>query len=193
MRNLIVTLLLVGMPALAEAQTIREQVLAGVSEEVVVADYPTLSLRGLTASAGAVVRVTVRNSDSFVSADGTSILTDYRVAVVDVIKETPGSHVNTGDVITIRRIGGVVNIEGRRVFSNEGGFPPFASGSEYVLFLKTDAGQPFEMLAGPQSAFLVHQGAVASLAASTKGPSIVPMPAFVSEVKEVSNRPNGTR
>ena len=192
MRNLVLPLVLVGLPAVAGSQTIREQVLSGVSEEVVIADYPTPSLRGLIASAGAVVQVTVRNSDSFVSSDG-SIVTDYRIAVVDVIKESPGSRINTGDVITIRRIGGVVNIEGRRVFSNEGGFPPFASGSEYVLFLKTDAGQPFEMLAGPQSAFLVHQGAAASLAASAKGPLTIPMPALLSEVKEVSSRPNGTR
>lgn len=195
MRKLLCGLcVLVTMPGAASAQqTIKEQVLKnGVSEEVVIADYPTLSVGALSAAAGAVVHVAVRSSDTFLSSDGSAILTDYRVAVVDVIKDS-ASHVNAGDVITIRRVGGALKIEGRTFLSNEAGFAPFSTGAEYVLFLKTDSGQPFEMLAGAQSAYLVHQGTVASLMSSGPRPLLVPMQSFLSDVREYSGRINGTR
>ena len=196
MRNLLCSLcVLATIPSAASAQeTIREQVLKnGVSEEVVIAEYPTLTVRALTASAGAVVHVAVRSSDTFLSSDGSTVLTDYRVAVVDVIKDS-ASHVSAGDVITVRRVGGTLNIEGRKFQSNEAGFAPFSTGAEYVLFLKTDSGQPFEMLSGPQSAYLVHQGTVASLVnVGQQRPSLVPMQAFLSDVKEFSVRISGTR
>ena len=196
MRNLLYGLcVLATIPGAATAQeTIREQVLKnGVSEEVVIADHPALSVRALTASAGAVVHVAVRSSDTFLSSDGSTVLTDYRVAVVDVIKDS-ASHVSSGDVITVRRVGGTLNIEGRKFLSNEAGFAPFSTGAEYVLFLKTDSGQPFEMLAGPQSAYLVHQGTVASLMSSGQPrPLLVPMQAFLNDVREFSGRITGTR
>ena len=181
------------MSGVATAQTIRDQVLKnGVSEEVVVAEYPTLSVRALTAAAGAVVHVAVRSSDTFLSSDGSAVLTDYRVAVVDVVKDS-ASHLNPGDVITIRRVGGRLNIEGRLFLSNEAGFAPFADGAEYVLFLKTDAGQPFEMFAGPQSAYRVHQGTLLPLTSSAQRTAVVPMQAFLSDLKEISGRVTGTR
>jgi hypothetical protein len=196
MRNLLCGLcVLVTIPGAASAQeTIREQVLKnGVSEEVVVADYPTLTVRALTASAGAVVRVAVRSSDTFLSSDGNSVLTDYRVAVLDVLKDS-ASHLSVGDVITVRRIGGTLDIEGRKFHSNEAGFAPFSTGAEYVLFLTTDSGQPFAMFAGPQSAYLVHQGTLAPLSNSgQQRPALVPMQAFLNDVKEFSVRISGTR
>jgi hypothetical protein len=194
MRKLLCGLfLLVAMPAVIGAQTLRDQILKnGVSEEVVVADYPAMSVRALTASAGAVVHVAVRSSDTFLSSDGGTVLTDYRVAIVDVLKDS-ASHLNPGDVVTIRRVGGTLNLEGRTFLSNEAGFAPFASGAEYVLFLKTESGQPFEMLAGPQSAYLVHQGTVASLTRAARGAALVPMQAFVSDIREFSGRISGTR
>jgi hypothetical protein len=194
MRKLICGLfILIAMPAVVSAQTLRDQILKnGVSEEVVIADYPVMSVRALTAAAGAVVHVAVRSSDTFLSSDGGTVLTDYRVAIVDVLKDS-ASHLIPGDVVTIRRVGGTLYLEGRTFFSNEAGFSPFASGAEYVLFLKTESGQPFEMFAGPQSAYLVHQGTVASLAHSTPRPTLVPMQAFMSDIREVSGRINGTR
>lgn len=195
MRHLALPLfLVVTAPAIAGAQqTMREQVLTmGISEEVVIVDYPSLPLRELTSTAGAVVHVAIRSSDTFLSANGTTILTDYRAAVVDLVKDPSGSRISVGDVITIRRVGGVMNIEGRKVFSNESGFPPFTSGGEYVLFLKTESGQPYELLAGPQSAFRVHAGTIVSAADGNRSAAVL-MPRFVHEVKEFSNRPNGTR
>lgn len=189
-------LVLVTLPGAASAQqpaTIREQVLKnGVSEEVVIAEYPTLSVRAMTAAAGAVVHVAVRSGDSFLSSDGSAILTDYRVAVIDVIKDS-GPRLNSGDVITVRRVGGSLKIEGRTVLSNEAGFAPFSSGAEYVLFLKTDSGQPFAMLAGPQSAYLVHQGTLVPLVSTGPRPALLPMQAFLSDLREVSGRIAGTR
>jgi hypothetical protein len=172
--------------------TMREQVLAlGVSEEIVVADYPALPLRDQASAATAVVHVTVRGGDSFLSGDGQAILTDYRMIVVDVLKDAT-SRLNAGDVVTVRRTGGVTSIAGRKVFSSENGFPAFSAGGEYVLFLKADAGQPFEMLAGPQSAFRVHQGTITPVADERARTSAVLMPLFVHEVKDLS-RANGTR
>jgi len=186
MRYLALPLLAVlSVPQIAAAQqTMREQVLTmGVSEEIVVAEYPALSLNALTAAAGAVVHVAVRSQDTFLSSDGLSILTDYRVTVLNAVKPSTGSPIDAGDVITIRRPGGVLSIEGRKVVSNENDFPPFAGGAEYVLFLKTDAGQPFEMLAGPQSAFRVRDGAATAMGPSTRAPSVVQMPILLHEIR----------
>jgi hypothetical protein len=176
-------LLIVTVPALADAQTLREQVrTAGISEEVLLVDYPELALRDMTSAANAVLHVSIRSGASFLSDNGETIHTDYPAAVIEVMK---GSRVKSGDVITIRRKGGVMEIDGRKVFSNESGFPPFAPG-EYVLFLKK-SGKTYELLAGPQSAFRVQAGTIASAADEQRSAAVL-MPLFVSEVKEFSHR-----
>ena len=121
----------VAAPSTVVAQhTLRDQVLtAGISEEVVVADHPTLPLRELTSTSGAVVHVTIRRSTAFLSTDGASVQTDYKAVVVDVVKPSEATRLFVGDEITIRRVGGVMNLEGRTLYSNEAGFPPFAAAS----------------------------------------------------------------
>jgi hypothetical protein len=188
MRYLALPLLLAAAtPTLADAQySLRSQVQTlGVSEEIVLADYPALTLRGLTSSAEAVVHVVIRNGDTLLTGDGASIVTDYRAAVVDVLKDASDARVSAGDVITIRRLGGAMYLEGRTVLSTESGFAPFASGGEYILFLKSGSGQPFEILAGPQSAFHVRDGAAVRMTApgSLSGSSAVLMPVFVRDVR----------
>lgn len=187
MRNLVFPLLMLSLvPAMAGAQTttIRDRVLAeGVSEEVILVEYPALPLRTLTSSAGAIVHVSIRSRDTFLSSDGAAIVTDYRATVVDVVKGDPSARVSAGDVITIRRAGGELQVEGRTVFSNESGFPPFARGGEYVLFLKTGGGQPYEMLAGAQSAFRVDRGAVTPVTDAGNSAAAVLMPLFLHDVR----------
>lgn len=194
MRKLLFGLIvLVATPAVVTAQGLRDEILKnGVSEEVVIAEYPAMSVRTLTAAAGAVVHISVRNSDTFLSSDGNSVVTDYRVAIIDVIKDS-AARLTPGDIVTVRRLGGTLDIEGRTVLSNEAGFAPFSSGAEYVLFLKTDSGQPFEMFAGPQSAYRVHEGTATSLTQTEKRPRLVPMESFLGEIREVSGRASGTR
>lgn len=183
MKHLACALLMTGVvPAAAGAQqhTLREQVRTmGVSEEVVVSAHPVLGPREMAAAAESVVRVAVRNRDTFLSPDGSTMLTDYRATVNEVIKDATG-RVAAGDIITIRRVGGVMEIDGRKVFSNEAGFPPFAEGAEYLLFLK-GSGQPFELVGGAQSAFRVEGGLVAPMA-NDAAPVLIP--AFVQELKE---------
>jgi hypothetical protein len=197
MRYLVLPLLLAAVtPALAQTQySLRSQVQTlGVSEEIVIADYPALTLRGLTSSAEAVVHVVIRNSDAVLTGDGAAIVTDYRAAVVDVFKDGPDARVSAGDVITIRRIGGAIHLEGRAVLSTESGFAPFAGGGEYILFLKSGSGQPFEMLAGPQSAFHVRNGAAVAMSApvSLQGSSAVLTPVFVRDVRAMLVEPAHT-
>ena len=203
MRHLALPLLLVvtaPVPGFAQqaapppaAPTMRELVLAlGVSEEIVVADYPSLPLREQASAAAAVVHVTVRSGDTFLSGDGQAILTDYRMTVVDVLKDAT-SRLTAGDVVTVRRTGGVATVAGRKVFSTENGFPQSTTGGEYVLFLKAEPGQPFEMLAGPQSAFRVHQGTITPVTDGRERAAAVLMPLFVHEVRDLSARANGTR
>ena len=182
MKHLAYALLITSVvPTAAAAQqhTLREQVRTmGVSEEVVVSAHPLLGPREMAAAAGAVVRVAIRNRDTFLSPDGSMMLSDYRATVNEVIKDATG-RVAAGDIITIRRVGGVMQIDGRKVFSNEAGFPPFAEGVEYLLFLK-GSGQPFELVGGAQSAFRVEGALVAPLADDS---APVMMPAFVQELK----------
>jgi hypothetical protein len=187
MRNLLLPMFLIAaVPAVAGAQqTLREQVRTlGVSEAIVISEYPSMPLSVLTATAGAVVQVAVRSEDSFLSSDGLDILTDYRATVLDVLKEPSGAPIAPGDIVTIRRDGGSVNIGGRTVVSNEIGFAPFERGREYVLFLKTDAGQPFAMLAGPQSAYRIHEGTIAPMIEPAKG-AAVGTPSFVNLVRSL--------
>jgi hypothetical protein len=186
MRHLALAMLVIAAaPTIAGAQqTMREQVLTmGVSEELVITEYPSMPLSVLTGTAGAVVHVALRSHDTFLSSDGTDILTDYRATVVDVLKESTGQGIGAGDIITIRRAGGSMNIAGRQVLSHESGFPSFESGREYVLFLKTDAGQPFAMLAGPQSAYRIHDGGIAPMIEAEKGSAVVRTPTFIHLVR----------
>ena len=186
MRHLaLATLVIAAAPAIAGAQqTMREQVLTmGVSEELVINEYPSMPLSVLTGTAGAVVHVALRSHDTFLSSDGMDILTDYRATVVDVLKESTGQAIGAGDIITIRRAGGSMNIAGRQVLSHESGFASFESGREYVLFLKTDAGQPFAMLAGPQSAYRIHDGGIAPMIEPAKGSAVVRTPTFIHLVR----------
>lgn len=194
MRNLAFTILIAATPTLAGAQqTMREQVLTlGVSEEVIISEYPSRPLSVLTANAGAVVHVAVRSHDSFLSSDGASIVTDYRARVVDVLKESTNAPVAAGDIVTIRRAGGSVSIDGRQVVSNEIGFAAFESGREYVLFLKTDTGQPFEILAGPQAAYRIHQGTIASMIEPPKGAPVVPTTSFIHLVRTLLGQESHT-
>jgi hypothetical protein len=193
MRSFILPLFLVVMApsAVSAQQTLPQQNVedqartAGIFEEVVVADYPSLPLRELTSTAGTVVHVVIRRGNTFRTGDRASIQTDYKAAVVDVVKAPSASRLNAGDEITIRRLGGVINIEGHTVYSNEGGFPQFAAGSEYVLFLRTQPGQPFELVTGPLSAFRVQEGAIVFGDQDPQAVAI-PMPLFVREVKELS-------
>lgn len=186
MRNLLLPMFLIAtVPGAAGAQqTLGEQVRTlGVSEAIVISEYPSMPLSVLTARAGAVVHVAVRSVDSFLSSDGLDILTDYRATVVDVLKESSAAPIAPGDIVTIRRDGGSVSIGGRNVVSNEIGFAPFESGREYVLFLKTDAGQPFAMLAGPQSAYRIHEGMIAAMIEPANGASDVRTASFVTLVR----------
>ena len=124
MRKLVFCLLVAGLtPAVAGAQTLRDQILTnGVSEEIVVVEHPALSVREMSASASAVVRVSVSGSETFLTTDGMAILTDYQVTVVDVVKSSAGLPLAQGDSINVRRLGGAMTIEGRRVHSSESGF-----------------------------------------------------------------------
>jgi hypothetical protein len=179
----LLVVLLAPSTATAQSASLRDQVVtAGISEELVIADYPALPLHELTSAAGTVVHVTIRRSHAFLSSDGASMLTDYKAVVMDVVKSPSTARLNVGDEITIRRTGGVMNIEGRTVYSNEAGFPQFAAPAEYVLFLRTQPGQPFELVTGPYSAFRVQNDAIVFGDQNPPAASI-PVPLFVREVK----------
>ena len=179
------TLCSIFVPATAGAQTLRDQVIKnGVSEEIIIGEYPAVSLRDLAASAEAVVHVSIRNTDTFLSGDGMAILTDYRATVIDVIRANDESRLGAGDVLTVRRLGGTLHVEGRKVVSNESGFPQFSNGREYILFLRAGAGHPYELTAGPRSAFRVDEGSVIPIATSSERIPVL-LPLFVHEVKGV--------
>jgi hypothetical protein len=137
----------------------------------------------MSAAASAVVRVSVRGSQTFLTSDGMTILTDYQMAVVDVVKGSNATPVVPGHSITVRRLGGVMTIEGRRVFSNESGFAPFANDAEYVLFLKTGSTPSYELVAGSRSAFRVHQGTVIGMSSTSEVKPLLPLTRFVDEVR----------
>jgi hypothetical protein len=119
----------------AEPQSLRELarqyrgISGGTNYATEPVDMPTLIGRSKL-----VARVTVTNAYSRLSPDEQSVITDYTVLLLDV-EHSAGVSVRPGEAIVVSRVGGEIFLEGYRVRWEEGNFPNFLIGDEYVLFL----------------------------------------------------------
>jgi hypothetical protein len=130
----------------------------GAYEEIVLVSYPSVRLADLAAASELIAEVAVTAEKSFLTQDGTEIWTDYAAEISQTIDPR---HYARERAIVIRRRGGVVEIDGRRLQSQENGFPPFAVGQRYVVFLRKGHYQDaYTVVCGSAGAFEVTAGVV---------------------------------
>jgi hypothetical protein len=127
-------------------------------EEIVLVPYPPVRLADLAAASELIVEVAITAESSFLTQDGEEIWTDY---VAQIAQALEPRHYAREPLIVIRRRGGVVEMDGRRIGSTENGFPPFAVGGRYVVFLRKGRDPAtYDVAFGPYGSFEVTSGTV---------------------------------
>jgi hypothetical protein len=130
----------------------------GAYEEIVLISYPSVRLADLAAASELIVEVAITNEKSFLTPVGDEIWTDYSARIEHALDPRYYTRERT---IVIRRRGGLVDVDGRRVRSLENGFSPFVVGDRYVLFLrKGRQHDAYEVVFGAAGAFEVTNGTV---------------------------------
>jgi hypothetical protein len=115
-------------------------------------EYEPATTEDLVRSADLIALVLIQGEKPSLSQDGTKVVTDYEVQVLDPIRRRrAASHLPP--VITIRKQGGTVALEGHKVHFFENDFPPLELGVEYIVFIKREADGSFSFPYGGQSAF----------------------------------------
>lgn len=144
-----------------QTQTLREVATEhGAFEEIVLTSYSPVGLAELTSASDLIVEVTILSERGFLANSDNEVWTDYVAQVIRTLKPQSGSGPDQPTITIVRR-GGTVEIEGRRLFSAENGFPPLRSGAQYVLFLRAARGPgSYVIAAGPYGLFPVTNGAV---------------------------------
>jgi hypothetical protein len=154
-------LLLVVCAQVADPQTPTLRAAArelGAYEEIVLVSHPVVRLADLAAASELIAEVAITTEKSFLTQDGTEIWTDY---VAEITQPIDPRHYTRERMIMIRRRGGVVDIDGRRIQSQENGFPPFSVGERYVVFLRKGQIQDaYTVVCGSAGAFEVTEGTV---------------------------------
>jgi hypothetical protein len=98
--------------------------------EMTLPTYPDLEMLRLACDADTVVVATVSASRSAITPSGNFVFTDLVLKVSSVLKGSPG------DDIIVTRPGGALTVDGHSVEVSVVGFPPFKSGTPYLLFLR---------------------------------------------------------
>jgi hypothetical protein len=154
----------VGSSPVAEAQELRvstpikELVKQSILEEVVVGHYPPADVSELVAASDLIVEVTIASQRSFVHGD--SVWTDYGVQIARTLQSRE-PRVERGTLLTVRKRGGTVPVDGRTFISVDSQFPAFQAGEQYLLFLRADSDSTvYDVFAGPCGALRVVDGSV---------------------------------
>jgi hypothetical protein len=118
---------------------------------------------------------------------GERLVTDYDVAVEQVIRRTRPPGVARGDVLVVRRMGGVLTLEGHNVIGEENDFPQFTMQDRYVFFLQaSEYGSYYWVSYGPQGAFHIKDGFVQQVSqvfgSWNRERGKVSLPAFIEEI-----------
>lgn len=99
---------------------------------------------------GLIITGEILTSQAYLSNDKSGVYTELTVRVREVLKNTPPSRVNRGDVVTVEREGGIVRYPNghQRLYQLAGeGMPTVAK--QYVLFLRAnDQSENFYALTG---------------------------------------------
>lgn len=154
----------------------------GDVDQLVMREFSPVDVATLVKSAPVIARgVVMGEASSFIADD--KIWTTYQIQLLSVRK---GRSDLEGQVVTVRRPGGQVTIEGHTVKAWEPDFPSFRGGQEYVLFLQSGADGNFQVVYGAQGAFAVEAAHVRQVSTKfgtwNKERGSVGLAEFLSEV-----------
>jgi len=93
-------------------------------------------LKNLICDADAVVIGTVKSKSSHLTEEEEFIFTDYEMTVEEVLKDNSAASIQSRNIITATRGGGVLKINGRNVIAIDESLKPLEVNSRYLLFLR---------------------------------------------------------
>jgi hypothetical protein len=177
---------LASLPA-SEDQDIREHVKKNGSMSILInKEHPPADLGLLIARADLVVRGVVLRGES--SLLDNKVVTHYAMRVLSVIR---GKTELEGTVVTVRREGGRLSVDGGTVFAHDPEFPFFEPTEEYVLFLRHSADGAYSVPLGAQGAFRVDRGKVSQLLADgpwNREKAGLSLPDFLNEIAAAAKK-----
>ncbi len=94
------------------------------------------------------------------------MFTDFRINVLEVIKDNAKAPIGIGSDITVTRPGGTLEIAGKEVRAVDDSFKPFQLGGQYVLFLEYIPATGAYRAYADQSFQLLPDGGIAKLTTS---------------------------
>lgn len=104
-------------------------------------------LRNLTCKADAVVIATVRSKSSNLIEEGTFVFTDYKLTVIEILKNNAATPIESSGLITFTSPGGAVELNGHTIRAVDYRNEPLQAGVNYLLYLKfipeTNSFKPF--------------------------------------------------
>lgn len=94
------------------------------------------NLTGLTRGSDLAIVGKVGKARPHEYADQSFLYTDWEVTVEQILKNNTKAPVESGQMITVTRPGGILRVDGRLVVANCANFITFGTGHEYLLYLK---------------------------------------------------------
>lgn len=185
------------LPAVATAATTRE-----VGTEIGVglpilnpSDPPVNSnelLRSLTCSSDAIVIGRVKTQTSHLTEDETFIYTDYVVSVEEVIKNNADAPIQVSDNITVSRIGGKLNLNGKNVTAKHDAMLSFEPNQQHVLFLSFLPEKGSYVANTANGSFLLKKNKIVNLTQPVVGEDFQSgrdVNAFVNQIRYAAGNP----
>jgi hypothetical protein len=115
------------------------EVLAGIGQKIFQSDARPIDsetfLNDVIAKSDAIVIGTVREQQSFLTAEGTFVFTDYSFSVEQILKNNNLGPLRPTDNIVITRPGGVIELGGHTVKAADESLGSFERTHRYLLFL----------------------------------------------------------
>jgi hypothetical protein len=108
----------------------------GISQRVHVERSLPEELGLMASDSDLVVLGKVGTGTTHTTADKDWLYTDWNFAVEEVLKDNPKASVHPGATILVTRPGGKLQVNGRMVYATCSDFQEFASGPEYLLYLR---------------------------------------------------------
>jgi hypothetical protein len=131
------------------------------------ADPSPLSLRThlaiMSCSADAVVIGEVKSKTAKLTEDETGIVTEYGMAVEEVLKDNAGAPIASGSQLTVARTGGSLQLGDRKIVAQDRAFKPLEVGGRYLLFLQSVPGRNSYAAANSQGSFMLRGNEVQKL------------------------------
>jgi hypothetical protein len=188
--------LLLGMATVAYAQslTLRERAALTSENELNVGiriEGAASPLEDLVAAADLiVVGKVLPGLDSYLSADGMSVLTDYPIAVERVIAGRVAVMNRPGIVphVTVVHRGGEVTLDGKRVRMHDLRLPALPVSSRVVLLLNRQEDGKYAIVHEVFGAFGITGDFVGSLARKGRGPENLNLAEFIKAISAMEGR-----